>query len=315
MITGRRSFVAALMAAAITIPPISAALAAPSPPQQRPARSGRPTVAIYEMRDLANTGQGATLSQMIETAITSTNKFRVIERNFRELVKEQGAAATGLITSNRPGKIGGFEGADFLIYGAITGLGRSKKGNAGADIFRSMLGDKSANCSNTVASLAIDIKITDSVTGEVRYTGRITQQQTADVACNGSEGGIDATGLMRAAADRIATNLVTTIYPIQIAAFQADGTVVLNYGEGAVTPGALMIVYSKGEQIIDPATGDVIGSNEIKLGFIQVSEVQARLSRATLVTDFPTQPPVGAIVRVASDAEAAALRNQSKRKR
>lgn len=83
--------------------------------------SGKAIVAIYSMDDLAQSGQTAQLTQMLETAIAATSKFRVVERNsLGKLVGEQARARSGLVTSNTAGKVGGFEGADFLIYGSIT---------------------------------------------------------------------------------------------------------------------------------------------------------------------------------------------------
>nr|MDQ4087183.1 hypothetical protein [Pseudomonadota bacterium] len=44
------------------------------------AQENRPSVGIFQMDDLANTGASATFSTMIETAVASTGRFRVIER-------------------------------------------------------------------------------------------------------------------------------------------------------------------------------------------------------------------------------------------
>jgi len=81
-----------------------------------------------------------------------------------------------------------------------------------------------------------------------------------------------------------------------------------------VTRGALMAVYSKGDPIRDPASGDIIGSTETKLGLIRVSDVAARMSKATPVTAFSMTPPVGSIVRLASAEDAKALDKAAGRK-
>ncbi len=68
-----------------------------------------------------------------------------------------------------------------------------------------------------------------------------------------------------------------------------------------------MAVNSKGDEIRDPATGDVIGNRETTLGLIRISEVQPRLSRATPMTPFAAPPPAGSIVRPATSDEMARL--------
>lgn len=277
---------------------------------------GKPVIAIYQMDDLARSGQAATLSTMIETAIAGTSKFRVIERErLNKLVGEQARAKAGLTTSNTPGKMGGFEGADFLIYGTITTLSVVQKADFASNLMGSMLGSNSnPQCTNTFATLGMDIKITDARSGEVRYVNRLNEVQKSSAMCGGSVAPVDSAALMRAAADKVATGLVMAIYPIQIAAVQADGVIVLNYGEGAVQPGAVLAVFAKGEVIRDPATGEVLANNEIKLGYIRVSDVVGRVSRADPLTAFSTPPPVGSIVRSVSPQEAAAAVKPAKRR-
>ena len=111
------------------------ALAVVLPAQASAQPRGKPIVAIYKMDDVANSGQAAAFSTMIETAIAQTSKFRVIERErLNTLVGEQARAKSGLVTTNRPGRIGGFEGADYLIYGSITSVSASNKTNIGASL-------------------------------------------------------------------------------------------------------------------------------------------------------------------------------------
>jgi len=233
---------------------------------------GKPVIAIYQMDDVARTGQAGALTTMIETAIASTSKFRVIEREqMGKLVGEQARAKAGLVTSNTPGKIGGFEGADFLIYGTITTLSMTNRADVGANLVSSLVQGNSyyrpnPNCNNTFATLGLDIKITDARSGEVKYVKHIDETQRSATACGGGVGPIDAAQLFRLAADHVAGGLVTTIFPIQIAAIQPDGQIVLNYGEGSVTAGTVMGVFTKGAAIRDPATGEVLANDEVNRG-------------------------------------------------
>lgn len=292
-----------------------AALAVLLPAQASAQPRGKPIVAIYRMDDVANSGQAAAFSTMIETSIAQTSKFRVIERErLNTLVGEQARGKSGLVTTNRPGRIGGFEGADYLIYGSITSVSASNKTNIGASLLGGMLsGSNGGNvtCNNTLVTLGVDIKITDANSGEVKYVSRINETQKSAAVCNGSAQ-INVGALLRTTADKIATALVTAIYPIQIAAVQADGTFVLNYGEGAVTTGQVLGVYAKGRAIVDPATGETIGNDEQKLGFVRITEVNGRISRAVAHIPFTASPPVGSIARPATEAD---LRSMSGKKK
>ncbi len=287
---------------------------APANLSAQPSR--KPVVAIYQIDDVAQSGQAPAFSAMIETAIAATSKFRVIERErLNMLVGEQARAKSGLVRSNKPGRMGGFEGADYLIYGSITSVSVSNKTNIGASLLGGMLsGSNNSNvsCNNSYVTLGVDIKITDADSGEVKYVTRINETKKSAAVCNGNAQ-IDTGALLRSAAEKVATALVTTIYPIQIAAVQGDGTIVLNYGEGTVQPGQVFGVYIKGRAIIDPATGEMIGNDEQKLGFIRITEINGRISRAVAHVPFSTVPPVGSIARPASPGDLQALKSKKKK--
>ncbi|HYD36956.1 MAG TPA: CsgG/HfaB family protein [Allosphingosinicella sp.] len=287
----------------------------PAPLSAQPR--GKPIVAIYQMDDVAGSGQAPAFSTMIETAIASTSKFRVIERErLNTLVGEQARAKSGLVRTNRPGKMGGFEGADYLIYGSITSVSMANKTNFGASLLGGVLsGSNNSNvtCNNSYVTLGVDIKITDANSGEVKYVTRINETKKSAAVCNGNAQ-VDTGALLRSAAEKIATALVTTIYPIQIAAVQGDGTIVLNYGEGTVQPGQVYGIYAKGSAIIDPATGEMIGNDEQKLGFIRITDVTGRISRAVAHVPFTTPPAVGAIARPASAGDLQALNGKKKKR-
>ncbi len=276
--------------------------------------TGKPIVAIYQMDDVARTGQADAFSRMIETSIAATNKFRIIERErLGKLIGEQARAKSGLVTTNRPGRVGGFEGADFLIYGSITNVSVSQKSDVGASMLGSLFAPQGStvSCSNTVATVSIDIKITDADSGEIRYVRRIDETLKSASACSGTAQ-IDTSVLLRSAADKIAAGIVTAIYPIQIATVQADGVFILNYGEGSVQPGATMSVFTKGEEFVDPATGEKLGNNETLLGLIRITDVTARFSKALPVAGFATAAPIGAIVRTATAADLQTFKRKSR---
>lgn len=270
------------------------------------AQEGKPIVAIYQMDDLTNSGQADTFSTMIETSVAGSGKFRIVERErLNKLLNEQAKAKGGLVTTNQPDKIGGFEGADYLIYGTITAISVTKKSDLGSSLLSGALSGNrgGGNCSKAVVTMEADIKISDANSGEIRYVKRISEQQTSASVCGGDKANIDTGILLRAAADKIASGLVTSIYPIQIAAVQNDGIIILNYGEGTLKQDDYLSVYETGEPIIDPATGEIIAKNETLLGVIQVTDISGRISRAKAVSNIVSSIPIGSIAREASDAD------------
>jgi curli biogenesis system outer membrane secretion channel CsgG len=280
----------------------------------------KPIVSIDDIQDLANTGQAAVLREMIETTVVNTGKFRIMERGQQGmgvLVNEQNLAKQGMVTSNTPGKVGGFEGVDYKVYGTITTAGASNSRDVGAStamqaggqFMRSLGGGlfgamgntmtANSNCNQSSASLAVDIRITDASTGELKYAKHVTQTDRGGTVCGG-QSQVDLSGLMRAAAQRVSMGLVTMSYPVKVIDVDDDGKILLNYGEGLLSPGDVFAVFQEGKEIIDPDTGAVLGHKEALLGLVQVSEVTPKYSKATPMTPFASQPLAGSVAREAT---------------
>lgn len=281
----------------------------------------KPVVAVTHMKDIARTGQGPALETMIQTSITQTGKFRVIERDFGELDSEQALARSGKVTTNTPGRTGGYEGVDFIVYGTITSASGGRQsdegGNVGRAIFGHMIGvGLGGDCKKTVSTLAVDIKIVEHNTGEVKFAKQLTQRAASKTSCSG-DSSLDLTSLLRDVANQTAMGLTTTMYPMKVAGVQGDGTFVLNYGEGALTPGLTLAVLGQGQGagFVDPDTGVKLVSDETLLGLIRVSEVETRFSKAVPVSTFAAPPPAGSIVREATPDDIARFAKGKGKKR
>lgn len=282
-------------------------------------RNDKPIVGIAQMEDLTGAAQADNFIAMIETAIIGSGKFRIIERaRLATLLKEQGLGRSGMVTTNTKKKTGGFEGVDYLIYGTITSISAVNKSNLGDNLLRGMLGGGSRNpqseCFNTKVRMEADIRITDTNTGEVRYATRISEEQQSATVC-GSGSQIDSAALLRASADKIATGLVTTIFPIQVAAIQGDGTVILNYGAGAVERGDFLMVYGEATEIPDPSGTGTIKIDGEKIGAIQITDVQTAFSRAQQVTPFAVPLSVGTVARPVEPGVVKEMMKPTKKKR
>ena len=83
--------------------------------------ANKPVVGIGEITSNVG-GNPQSFQTMLETAISQTNKFELMERSrMDDLLGEQALSAGGLTQGN--GQIGGLSGIDYLVYGSITKLG------------------------------------------------------------------------------------------------------------------------------------------------------------------------------------------------
>lgn len=302
-----------LFVALVTIVSVSLGLSSPAAAQD----DARPVVGIAQMEDLSGGGNAENFVAMIETAIIGSGKFRIIERaRLSTLLEEQGLALGGTTTTNAPGQVGGFEGVDYLVYGTISSISATNRSDVGGSLLRGMLGGRgnSQECYKTRVRMEADIRITDTETGEVRYATRISEEQDSATVCGGGSQ-IDSSALLRSTADQIATGLVTAIFPIQVAAIQSDGTIILNFGEGAVQAGDFLMVYGEATEIPDPSGTGTIRIDGEQQGAIQITDTQTGFSRAVQVSLFSVPLAVGAIARPVDEDVVKALQKSQRRRR
>ena len=83
-------------------------------------------------------------------------------------------------------------------------------------------------------------------------------------------------------ANQCAQRITDVIFPAKVLVVR-DGVVTLNRGEGtAIAMGEVWEAFATGEELVDPDTGEVLGSEEVSLGFVRVISVAPKFSRAEI---------------------------------
>ena len=277
--------------------------------QVAPRTQGRAVVAVQVFEDQANSGQATAFREMVETAITQANRFTLITRNTVAVDRERRGQRTGRLTNRAGGAT--TEGAQYIVTGTITTASVENRqdllGTIGRRMGeRAMTGANSgatADCRRVRVNLSIDVRIQDVRTGENRAAQSIDERMDSATECAGQASGINLGGLLRNASRRVSNLLVTTIYPMQIAAVQPDGTIILNYGDPFLTTGMVLNLYGPATQVPNPSTGEMMTIDGQVLGQIRVIEATQTYARAQPVRRMATPPPVGAVARQASSQQ------------
>lgn len=214
---------------------------------------------------------------MLTTALSKTRKFDLVERDrMTEILKEQAMGQSGIFDEDTAQTSGTIQGVDYIVFGAITEYGLNQKGVAGKDF-----GFKS-----TKAIMTIDIRIVDASTGSIAIAETVTEEieGSKGITVEGFGAADDnekvLSDVMRECANSVANLVVSTIYPVKIVSINSEGTIMLNYGEGFLCKGDIMEVFSQGEKVIDPDTGEVLGNEEELIDRICVTDCQAKFSKA-----------------------------------
>lgn len=141
--------------------------------------------------------------------------------------------------------------------------------------------------------LSIIAKLWHSQTGELLESANF-QLSTDDAA--EQQQGVERRGdgnfaellvqTTREGSARVAQRILDVIYPARILAMTGD-VVTLNRGEGTgIEVGQTWKAFALGEALVDPDTGEVLGSEEVELGSVTIISITPTMSRARTVEDY-----------------------------
>lgn len=267
------------------------------------AAGGKKIVCVLDLEDKSshahgwqNVGTG--VADMLVTALSETKKYTLIEREkLEKVLDEQRLGASGAVTAQTAAKIGRLLGAHYIITGAVTefGVKDSKIGVGGLDKVLPFGGG--AKVSKNTARAAIDVRAIDTTSAQIaaaakgegakssaEFSGDLSIAPSFDF---GKEG-FDETIIGKAA-----RKAVEDVVKQLTAAFDEGGApavkiikisgnqLYINSGSAdGEKAGNVYEIFRAGEEMVDPDTGESLGSEEEKIGTAKVVKVTPKYSIA-----------------------------------
>jgi curli biogenesis system outer membrane secretion channel CsgG len=244
-------------------------------------------VAVFNFEDQAGYGHriGNGLSDMLITALVETKKFVVIERSeLDQILTEQGLGMSGAVTPQSAAKVGQLLGVELMITGSVSEFGTTKKKVGGG---LGKLGGIRLGVGKEKARAAVDLRLVNTSTGVIVGAEKAEGEESTTSLDKVGMQGIDFhnsstwdnTILGKAARKAIDKSVKIIVKAMESVPWQGkvikgnpDGTLYMKPGsQGGVKSGMTFWVYRPGEEIIDPDTGISLGSEEMKVGQIQVT--------------------------------------------
>ena len=267
----------------------------------------KPRVAVLEFKNKAShyawtwydAGRGA--QDMLVTELVKTGKYRVIEREqLAAIMREKNLSLSGDIDPKTAVKFGKMLGVEYLVSGSVTELGVTDRGAHVPGGF----GLPSVNVRSQKAEAAVDARAFSTTTGEIVWADTARDETSdASVYVMGAGGGASDHGkvdkILRPVVQKLSSSLAKANLVTAGLGGIADasgisgkianvdgGTIYANVGsEAGVKEGDEFNVFRVGKQIKDPDTGEVLGTEEAKVGRVKVTAVKgARLSTVTPVS-------------------------------
>ncbi|MBI5441300.1 MAG: hypothetical protein HY900_08835 [Deltaproteobacteria bacterium] len=269
------------------------------------AAAAKPRVAVIEFKDKTqhyswyHAGQAA--QDMLVTELVKSGKYRVIEREqLAAIMQEKGLSLSGDIDPKTAVKAGKLLGVEYLVTGALTELGVADRGARVPGVF----GMPSVRVGSQKMDASIDARMINTTTGEIVWADTAKESTSdAQVYVAGAGGGVEdkrkLDRVLRPVVVKLAESMGKASAPTSGLGGANDasgvagkvakvegGSVFLNVGaEAGIKEGDSFDVYRVGNVIKDPDTGEVLGSDELKVGRVKVTKVMgARLSTASIVS-------------------------------
>ncbi len=230
--------------------------------------------------------------QLLQNLVKS-RKFTVLERSFVEkIMKENKLTESDYIKPGEEQRIGKLLVADYLVVGHVDRVEFyiEKK-------FIEITKETSIRLKGT---MKVHFRVVETKSGKIVCANTITRKlDSKDIPPQERKnmtGGDYRDRLFTDCAVCASNYILEGIYPVKIASVQGE-ELVLNRGEGTgLVVGGQYEVFAQGASVKDPDTGDVIGTDETKIGIIEVTAVQQKFSKAKIVKSDGVLT-VGAICR------------------
>ncbi|MFQ5480405.1 MAG: CsgG/HfaB family protein [Thermodesulfobacteriota bacterium] len=238
---------------------------------------------------------GNGMSDQLTDALIQSGNFVVLERQtLGDVIGEQDLASSGRTMKSKSARTGKITSAQILIKGAITEYDRS---SSGSDTGVSVMGVHVGG-SKGEAHVGLIIRMIDTTTSEVLASKRVEGKAKSgglNFGINVGSVGFGTKGFKKTPlgkATQIAIDNAVEAISSGLENIPYQGRVILVKGEslylsaGTRTGAAVgdeFTVYSLGEELVDPDTGEMLGSEEEKLGKVKIYSVKEKFSKARAV--------------------------------
>jgi curli biogenesis system outer membrane secretion channel CsgG len=247
----------------------------------------RTLAAFYQFGNISNPSLDTSrlFSQKLTAALTQTNKFDVLDREYmQEFAQERNFLLSGDASLEEMAKLGEALGVDYMLVGTINRAGIVRKESYSQAVGR-MVSEYEANFSfeyRLIVGPTRQIKSADVLTIKLDKTDQlrplVTRWRPQDM--DYKEMMDNFVGM---AANQLVEKIVDQLYPIRIASIDKDGQVIINQGGSRIAVGQLLDIISQGKELFDADTKESLGTTETLVATIRIDKVMPRISYAKVV--------------------------------
>jgi curli biogenesis system outer membrane secretion channel CsgG len=236
---------------------------------------------------------GDGMADQLVDALMHSGQFVVMERQtLSDVIQEQDLANSGRAQKSQSAQTGKLVNAQILVKGTVTEF-EEKSGGSSSGIGIAGIG---VHNNRSEAHVGLLIRLIDTTTGEV-----LASERAEGKAASGGVGigvnaglvqfgssGFSKTPMGKAVQETIdncvniiATKLKGVPFQARVIKVSNDNELLISGGEKTgIAEGDVFTLYSVGENLVDPATGEQLGSELDKKGTVKVTKVEEKYAKA-----------------------------------
>ena len=266
-----------------------------------PAASMQPAVAIKEPKVGEKISKYARkhlnielLWAELEASFRATRKFRVLSRNTEVIaeIREEQKFSQSDLAKGDAAATGEMANAHYLILPKVQNFKfyRSAKRLPNFD---------SKYRRQDSGLLHLTAQMVDTTSGQVVTTFDLSSRFATKPQIVNSKGGVpNSTWFTKMAKDvaaQLADQFVDAVYPMKVIKRTRSNQVIINRGkDSGLKQGQVYDVFFAGEELIDPDTGESLGSGEEFVGKIEIVRINPKVSYAKILSEVdPENAPIG----------------------
>jgi hypothetical protein len=238
------------------------------------------------------------LSQKLVMALTETNKFAVLDREYiKEFARERNILLSDDASLEEKARLGQVLGVDYMLVGTISDAEVREKETISPVIGRSI--------SEYEADFNFEYRLIIGPTRGLKLVDIVTLSlQTDEVKKLVKEWEprnlnymemVD--NLVSKVVNKTVETIIDRLYPVRIASIDQDGRIIINQGGKRISEGLVLDVFTQGEEIIDIDTKESLGKTETLIATIKIEKVSPTFSYAKLIEGDLSKVTVGLICR------------------
>ncbi len=240
------------------------------------------------------------LTDQLTDALMQSGQFTVMERQtLGDVISEQDLGNSGRVQKAQTAETGKLVSAQILVKGTITEFENASTGSENGVGFGGIrVGNKREE-----AHVGLIIRLIDTTSGEVLASQRVEgRAASGGVRFGASVGGVQfgtagfaKTPLGKAvqmtidnAVALIVDKLKTIPFQARIIKVNSEDELLINGGaKTGMSDGDRFVVYGVGEALVDPFTGEQLGSELKKKGSVRVVTVEEKYARVKADAPLP----------------------------